>query len=71
MMNQGMSSISVGTINEVKKMMKIGRLPGKLYLAKTKPASESKKATLTVLITATMKEFLYQRGRSVLLMTSL
>ena len=71
MMNQGIISISVGTISEVKKMMKIGRLPGKLYLAKTKPASESKNATLTVLKTATMKEFLYHSGKSVSLMTSL
>ena len=30
MMNQGMSSISVGTINDVRKMMNIGRLPGKV-----------------------------------------
>ena len=71
MMNHGINSISVGTISDVKKIMKIGRLPGNWYLAKTKPASESKKATLMVLITATMKEFLYQSGKSVSLMTSL
>ena len=50
--------------------MKMGRLPGNSYLAKTKPASASKKATLTVLMTATMKEFLYHSGKSVRLMTS-
>ena len=70
MINQGISNISVGTISDVRKMIKMGRLPGNSYLAKTKPASASKKATLTVLMTATIKEFLYHSGKSVRLMTS-
>ena len=65
MMYQGMMSISVGTIREPRKAMKMMRLPGKVYLAKAKPAMESKKATLSVLPTATISEFTYQRGRAV------